>query len=1522
MTADGALLSPRGERNTPAPNSRRSRLARLAPWQVWLVWGLTRSALLVAAIIGQRYCDPQFYHFAGQLAAGQLPYRDYSVEYPPLAVLLTLLPALPLLPFVGIAPRPDPAFHAGLTNLPAPDPVRYGAYGVSFAVMMVLVDMFTLWLVMRVSKRSVAGDKNGAVSGLIYTLLTLAVGALLQKFDLVAGALCLLAIYGLLIRRPYLAWSALAAAALTKGFPILLAPPMALYQIAQVRAQQPAGWAKPALREVGRPLGALIGIIAVVTLAIMLWAGWGAVASTILYHEARANEIESLWANLELLVAWLPGLAVTTRFNGADLSRVVVSPLDAALRNAPMLLLVVLLCVVYAPLLWIGWRWRRLGASRRVMSGPESDAHWLIAISLAALLAFMLAFRALPAHYALVLLPLAAALRLPGRVPQRVWWGALIVLALLGQSVILYWDSLKALEPAAVLLLTARNLGWMAAFGALVVCIYRWPSARTASLEGSADVNASVSAPPAPPEQAEGSQQPRGITGLWQRLREAAPAIPGFSPRDEDVVAHLVRSAPALSLVVAAGGVSLLIYLAFVDAFPITTWWNHPQLAIEMGRVTGYSLFAAFGYVAAILSLFLCQFVALLAARRLINSTGAETHPRRRTIARIALVAFPVLFTLVMIWMQPITTTDLYGYVARGYLYTHLHQNPMITPAQLLPGNVLVDRPAAPYGPVWLLIAGAVSLVAGENLLLNMLLFKIIAAVCFFGAILIVDLLAKRLFPSRRLAIFVIFAWSPLLLFETVGNGHNDILMMLCVLGAFALTLQGRLRLAFALLVLSALVKYFSLVFVPLWLVFVLYRYALARRPAAPRSEAREEATSLNGRGLVGSMQAVAATLVDFDRRKVMALLASFTVIGAGLVALCYAPFWAGPGTFTGLGQQLRPLYYNGSLVQFIAAPLELLVAPAEYPALDKTVRLVFYLVFFIYAFTQARRLWQRGRDIALPDVITASARVTFAGLILITFWFQPWYVVWLLPLAALATESYIRRQAAVLAAGSLLTYAISNYLLVGTKGIGRDLFIQFFAVLVTFVPLLILRSTTTDESLGSAVMRYVRTAREGLLGGPLVWEPVMLALILVVAGLLRLLRLGNLFKPLPSSVLNQVSAELRLSLADPRGLHAPFALLQSGLVFLFGPTAFATLLPTAALGTLTVLMIYLLAKEIMRQQDARGAGVVALLAALLAATSEWHVSLSRSGMEVVLLPLLLVTAVYALLRGLRTHGERAAQAAPLSNESRIRREWQDIWRFVLCGLCTGLAIDIAPGLWLLPLLVVVYLLIWRWRRPHWFVGLRQALVALIGTALIASLPVIWLALNAVIGFPTGSAVLARSSASSAQPGIFSVSYWQTVLQNAERVLGVLVAQDYSAAYPAEGGTPIIPAVLTWFFLIGVAVILVRWRSMTSMALLILLALPLMASVAFLAPSAVIEAATILPATCIIPALAIYTVGGVLGRLPIALDRINGARVFSSPEQIGRVLLFVFLVISAIRTFFWYFEATLPSVPPNQWIPS
>ena len=116
------------------------------------IWTATRLALLVGVIFGAHYADPQFYDYAGKLAAGLWPYRDVPVEYPPVAIALLLLPALPLLLFPGIAPRPDTAF-LHVTHLPAPDPTRYGAYGVSFAVQMLLIDALTLWLVTRAARR-------------------------------------------------------------------------------------------------------------------------------------------------------------------------------------------------------------------------------------------------------------------------------------------------------------------------------------------------------------------------------------------------------------------------------------------------------------------------------------------------------------------------------------------------------------------------------------------------------------------------------------------------------------------------------------------------------------------------------------------------------------------------------------------------------------------------------------------------------------------------------------------------------------------------------------------------------------------------------------------------------------------------------------------------------------------------------------------------------------------------------------------------------------------------------------------------------------------------------------------------------------------------------------------------------------------------------------------------------------------------------------------------------------------------
>jgi hypothetical protein len=85
----------------------------------------------------------------------------------------------------------------------------------------------------------------------------------------------------------------------------------------------------------------------------------------------------------------------------------------------------------------------------------------------------MLAFRALPAHYLLAIIPLAALIRLPEVRLQWLWVAALVAIAAFGQLMTIVWHALVLLQPGAVLLLTLRNCAWVAAFGALFLALWR-----------------------------------------------------------------------------------------------------------------------------------------------------------------------------------------------------------------------------------------------------------------------------------------------------------------------------------------------------------------------------------------------------------------------------------------------------------------------------------------------------------------------------------------------------------------------------------------------------------------------------------------------------------------------------------------------------------------------------------------------------------------------------------------------------------------------------------------------------------------------------------------------------------------------------------------------------------------------------------------------------------------------------------------------------------------------------------------
>lgn len=449
---------------------QRPRAARMT---VLGSWAVSRLLLFAGLLIRHAYCDPAFYHYAGQFALGHLPYRDVQVEYPPIAMLLLLLPALPLLPFQRIAPRPiyELNVHQHLKHLPYPDPVRYGAYGISFAIEMLLVDALTLWLVHRAARRLVPGDAQGLRCALLYIVLVFLNGALLQKFDLAIGTLGLAAVVALVEERRALAGVALALATLIKGFPLLAAPVFVGYYIA--RSRRVSVWS--ALRAQAHYLRnsavAFAAVLVACTALIVGLAGWQPVAHTIFYHADRGTEIESIYATAMMALGWIPGLATRTAFNRDDLSRIIVSPLDAMTGAAFILLLGLTLLAAYVA------TWRAIQHLHGVRRSRMADAQIALVGFTATFMAFLVTFRALPLHYLLAVLPLAVVIRLPQGRLQVVWLASLIAVAVCGQAVVAVWDNLVLLRPWAIGILGMRNIAWLVAYGVLIVALWQWPSA-------------------------------------------------------------------------------------------------------------------------------------------------------------------------------------------------------------------------------------------------------------------------------------------------------------------------------------------------------------------------------------------------------------------------------------------------------------------------------------------------------------------------------------------------------------------------------------------------------------------------------------------------------------------------------------------------------------------------------------------------------------------------------------------------------------------------------------------------------------------------------------------------------------------------------------------------------------------------------------------------------------------------------------------------------------------------------------
>lgn len=366
-----------------------------------------------------------------------------------------------------------------------------------------------------------------------------------------------------------------------------------------------------------------------------------------------------------------------------------------------------------------------------------------------------------------------------------------------------------------------------------------------------------------------------------------------------------------------------------------------------------------------------------------------------------------VLFQITLVFVPASMTTDIFNYALYGEMPVLYGANPFVHTPSEFPQNPLYyliplywhDAPSV-YGPLWIVISAGVATVFRPLALADELLFyRLIANVPHLVNTFLIWRLARRLRPDGASSAAVAYGWNPLLLFDFALNGHNDVLMLTLLLGAFLAATYRRTSLGAALLGLSIAAKYTTVLVAPLLLALSVFernqREGTAhRRPALTGATAR--------RFLYGA-----------------------AIISAIPIAL-YLPWFEGIAT---LGPVLRwmsgPVLNNywpePALISFAHALSDLF--GASYDAVwDATLSVVKGASKIALVALIAFESW-RARTV--QDALAGSARIFIFFLLFVTTWVMPWYYTW--PLAIVAPLGWSSLLVRV-CAGLTLTAMVAMY--------------------------------------------------------------------------------------------------------------------------------------------------------------------------------------------------------------------------------------------------------------------------------------------------------------------------------------------------------------------------------------------------------------------------------------------------------------------------------------------------------------
>jgi len=366
-----------------------------------------------------------------------------------------------------------------------------------------------------------------------------------------------------------------------------------------------------------------------------------------------------------------------------------------------------------------------------------------------------------------------------------------------------------------------------------------------------------------------------------------------------------------------------------------------------------------------------------------------------------------VVFQITLVLAPASMTTDIFNYALYGEMPVLYGANPFVHTPSEFPQNPLYyliplywhDAPSV-YGPLWIAISAGVATVFRPLALADELLFyRLIANVAHLVNTFLIWRLARRLRPEAAPSAAIAYGWNPLLLIEFALNGHNDVLMLTLLLGAFLAATYRRINVGAALLGLSIAAKYTTVLVAPLLLAVSVFE----RDP---------------GEGTAPGRSALTAAAV---RR----FLLGAAIIGAIPIAL-YLPWFEGVATFDPvlrwMSGPVQNNYWPEPALTSFAHLLSDLFGASFDAVWDATLSVVKLTAKIGLVALIAFESW-RARTI--EDALAASARIFIFFLLFVTTWVMPWYYTW--PLAIVAPLGWSSLTVRV-CAGLTLTAMVAMY--------------------------------------------------------------------------------------------------------------------------------------------------------------------------------------------------------------------------------------------------------------------------------------------------------------------------------------------------------------------------------------------------------------------------------------------------------------------------------------------------------------